>query len=270
LLYFAFTIMSTQSTTPSGVVSSSTPAALSSGYSIPKRVFLFLVTFIFGMIFCYVLMVIVFVFASNVTLDPLEYNGWSRVASRATGALSVPFFILFLILPPSSIWTLISITLTFCNHLIHLAILWSDVRIFDASNSHFILKSIFYTSKNNYHPLYTNSFYHLRWWTLYVFGSFGYACLVLLVIERVFGGDLGRKSHRYGFVSKSCSFIVWLIFCLFFIDRLIASSSTMNSNSSGQIWYPITFLTLLFISAFICIHKDRQNVPSSNESSKIH
>mmetsp|Transcript_3305 Transcript_3305/g.9126 ORF Transcript_3305/g.9126 Transcript_3305/m.9126 type:complete len:243 (-) Transcript_3305:28-756(-) len=206
--------------------------------------------FVLGMVLCYVIMVGAFVVIRDVTLDHLKYNGWSRVASRITAAMTVPIFALFLLAPPGSRSEMFLVVLTLCSHLVHLAILWSDLRAFDGDRALRIV-----AHGGSHHPLWAR----LPWWAMRAVGGVGYVFLLLLVLERVIVP--GFDTARFGAYGASATIFTagfWAVFAFYFLDRLIGA--LLMDNPLQRVVYPLAYLTLLLTSALLAVRYTKQEI----------
>lgn len=203
---------------------------------------------IFGLLFFYIALVVMSYYSKGVTLERMDYNGWPRMATRATGGITVPFYVLTLIVNPASTWTLFFTVMTVCSHLVHLMILASDVRVFEDKKFAPALKA------EGNHPLLK----HIPTPLLYIFGIFGFLCLFVLGAERAFGPGLRLRQRHMNIVSKGANLVVWTEFVAFFVDRLAAALVLEKSNE--ELMYPIYFLVQLAVGAAVAIARDRAAV----------
>ena len=199
---------------------------------------------IFGLLFFYVALVVMSLYSKGVTLERMQYVGWPRVASRATGAISVPFYVMSLIVSPASLWSLFFTVMTVCSHAVHLMILATDVRVFEDKEFIPALQA------EGNHPLLK----HIHPYLLYAFGALGYICLFTLGAERSFGSGLRNRSNRLSLIAKLAHCVVWTIFCSFFLDRLTAA--VLLRKTQEEHIYPEAFLVCLMIGAGVAISRD--------------
>ena len=212
--------------------------------TICKRVSLTTLWTIFGLVFFYLVMVALSTIATGITLDRLEPFGWPRAASRHTAAVTAVVFSLFLLMPPSSLWSLFFSVMTSCAHFCHFVILSSDLRVYVDEE---VVVKMFRTEET--HPIFKQLPLH----TAHVVGTIGFFALLLIGHERIYGSSLRNRSNRLPLLSALCAAWVWAVFNLFLVDRLAAA--IILKKNAEELQYPFYFLTPLWIGAAVALKR---------------
>lgn len=224
-----------------------------------RRVGLTFLYVILGCLFFYITLVIMSLYSKGTTLEALPYNAWARMASRATGAATVPTFVLSLLVSPASGWSLFLETWTCCSFAVHMMILATDTRVFEDPAFMASLKA------QGNHPL----FQLLPRKVLIAAGFVGYAAAVLSGLERTYGRGLGNRIPRFPKLAMITHAYVWSVFVAFFVDRLVAA--VVHQKSLEEFMYPIAFLAALFLGGGIALVRHTapyRSVDADNTSSK--
>ncbi|KAA8497218.1 hypothetical protein FVE85_0947 [Porphyridium purpureum] len=177
-------------------------------HSAGKRFALGLILWVLCMVMCYFALVAVFIFRKDVTMDHYQYNGWARVASRITGGMSFFLFVFFCMMPPSSLASILGAVLALAGQLMHLAILWSDLNVFNPK----VVPTV-----TSHHPLWSIVPYQ----AYYAAAGLGVLCFVMLPLERVFGPHLGTRKPYYSPLATACAVYLVVLYYIYFFDRLI-------------------------------------------------
>lgn len=211
------------------------------GPSILRRFVYSSIWFVFGCLFFYVTLVLMSLYSKGTTLETMPYNAWSRMASRATGAITTPFYVMALLVSPASLASLFFTVMTICSHLVHLMILATDTKVFSGAGYTDALKA----QRN--HPLLE----HIPTPLLLGYGILGYVCMFFIGLERVYGPGLGKRANRMNIMCKVAHYVIWSVFVSFFTDRLW--SAIKFNKSQEELLYPIGFLSILLLGAIVTI-----------------
>lgn len=216
--------------------------------SVLKRFLLGLLWTPFGLVFFYLFMVFLSSISKGLNLDRLAQNGWSRAASRHTGAVTAPVFALFLMMPPSSLWSHFMALLVCCAHFAHLVIISSDLHVY---HDRVVAHKMFRLETT--HPI----FRVLPMWTAHVVGTIGFFAMLIISSERCYGPSLGRRQRKLPFLSRICCAWIWAVFNLWFLDRLL--NAILARKSQEEILYPIYFIAILLIGAVVAVKRERRS-----------
>lgn len=211
------------------------------GPSVLRRVGLTILYVILGCLFFYLTLVVMSLYSKGITLDPLPYNAWARMASRATGAATVPTFVLSLLVSPASGWSLFFETWTCCSFAVHMMILATDTRVFEDPSFIAALK------EQGNHPV----LQMLPRRVLLVAGFLGYVAAVVSGLERTYGPNLGNRVPRFPMFSQLAHAYIWSVFITFFSDRLV--SAIVHRKEMEELLYPLAFIALLVLGGGIAV-----------------
>lgn len=219
---------------------------MATGPSISRRVGFTALWTIIGCLFFYVTLVVMSLYSKGTTLETMTYNAWPRMASRATGAITTPFYVMSLLVSPASLWSLFFVTWTICSHLVHLMILATDTKVFAGDEFTDALK------EQGNHPVFELFPTKL----LIAYGIYAYVCMLFLGLERTYGPGLGNRVPRMNLMCRMCHAVVFSCFMAFFVDRLAAAF--MFHKAIDEKLYPIGFLLMLLLGGTVAVlrHSD--------------
>lgn len=226
--------------------------------TIRRRVCLSFCWSIFGILFFYIVMVMFSSLSGTPTLERMIRKGWPRVATRQTGATTAPIFSIFLMSKPSSLSSLFWIIMTCSSHFAHFVILTSDVAALTDSE---IIVQMFRTE--NCHPV----FRRLPLSFAAVSGCIGIICMLFIATERCYGPALRNRQPQLPALSKLASAYIWLIFNIWFFDRLIWTLS-LDTPSRNDIAYPIIFIATLLLAALISLRHHSPTPQTAEQKAK--
>lgn len=208
--------------------------------SIRKRMLLCFFWTVFGLVFFYLVMVLLSTVSEGITLERLEPNGWARSASRHTAAVTAPVFALFLLSSPSSLWSLFLAVMAACAQFCHFVIISSDLSVYVDRE---IAERVFHI--DDMHPL----FRRLPLYTAHVVGTLGFVAFLVITSERCFGPALRHRRSTLPAASLGAAGIITAVFTLWFVDHLI--NAIASAAPLEHIAYPVAFLAPLLVGQVV-------------------
>lgn len=102
------------------------------------------------------------------------------------------------------------------------------------------------------HPIFRTLPLH----TAHYVGGLGYICLAVIILERTYGSALGKRQKSVPAYAAVCCFVVWCVFNLFFVDRLVAA--VLKGKRQVEISYPTAFILFLWFSGIVKLLRERK------------
>ncbi|CDF34644.1 unnamed protein product [Chondrus crispus] len=193
-------------------------STMRNGMTIGRRMCLASGWTVFGLVFFYLVMVMLSALQSGINLDPLEYTGWARTACRHTGAVAVVPFALFLVSNKGKSGSLFYAVMTACALFAHLVILSSDLRVFSDPE---VMEQLLVREKS--HPLMASFGLQMGGTIWKAIGCAGFAASIALAMERTYGSRLGQGNEKLGMLGSICCFLLMFDIVITYVEGLIKS-----------------------------------------------
>lgn len=210
------------------------------GMSIGRRMCLASAWTVFGLVFFYLVMVMLSALQKGIILDPLPRNGWARTACRHTGAAAVAPFALFLASDKRKSGSLFYAVMTGCALFAHMVILTSDLRVYSEGE---VMEQLL--GRERTHPVGRVVGVEVGGWIWKGVGSVGFAASVLLGMERTYGSGLGQGREGLGLVGSVATWVLVVCNVTSYVEMLIKAVVVDRGEDWREICYAVFWLVLL-------------------------